>query len=102
MAPSVSVTGMRCVGLRGDPLAHVVATDIGRPRKARQAETAAHLELQPIESIFRAHGWNAAVGASGTIRAIGAVLKGNVEIRSHGGRLLEVHIDPLDLGYRGD
>ena len=32
---------------------------------------------------------------------VGAVLKGNVEIRSHGGRLLEVHIDPLDLGYRG-
>jgi len=45
------------------------------PKHWRRAETAAHLELQPIESIFRAHGWNAAVGASGTIRAIGAVLK---------------------------
>ena len=31
----------------------------------------------------------------------GAVLHGDVDIRSHGGRLLEVHIDPLDLAYRG-
>ncbi len=31
----------------------------------------------------------------------GAVLAGDVDIRSHGGRLLEVHIDPLDLAYRG-
>jgi len=53
MAPSVSVTGMRCVGLRGDPLAHVVATDIGRPRKARQAERVPELlaqESHPLET----------------------------------------------------
>src|SRR5206468_219250 len=31
----------------------------------------------------------------------GAVLAGDVGIRSHGGRLLEVHIDPLDLAYPG-
>src|SRR5439155_245470 len=35
------------------------------------------------------------------LTARGAVLHGDVDIRSHGGRLLEVHIDPLDLAYRG-
>lgn len=42
----------------------------------KRAETAAHLELQPIESTFRARGWDAVFGASGTIRTIGAVLRG--------------------------
>jgi exopolyphosphatase/guanosine-5'-triphosphate,3'-diphosphate pyrophosphatase len=42
----------------------------------KRAETAAHLELQPIESAFRERGWDAAFGASGTIRTIGAVLRG--------------------------
>ncbi len=40
----------------------------------RRAETAAHLELQPIESRIREQGWNSVYGASGTIRAISAVL----------------------------
>jgi exopolyphosphatase/guanosine-5'-triphosphate,3'-diphosphate pyrophosphatase len=42
----------------------------------KRAATAARLELEPIESAFRARGWEAAFGASGTIRTIGAVLRG--------------------------
>lgn len=42
----------------------------------RRAETAAHLELQPIERTFRRRGWKTVYGTSGTIRAIGAVLQG--------------------------
>jgi exopolyphosphatase/guanosine-5'-triphosphate,3'-diphosphate pyrophosphatase len=41
----------------------------------RRAETAARLELQPVESQFR-RGWEIAIGTSGTIRAIRAVLRG--------------------------
>jgi exopolyphosphatase / guanosine-5'-triphosphate,3'-diphosphate pyrophosphatase len=41
----------------------------------RDAVTAAHLELQPIETAFRSKGWQAVYGASGTIRTVGAVLR---------------------------
>jgi exopolyphosphatase/guanosine-5'-triphosphate,3'-diphosphate pyrophosphatase len=44
------------------------------PKAMRQAETAAHLEFQPVEAQFRALGWQAAYGSSGTVRAIGAAL----------------------------
>lgn len=40
----------------------------------RRAETAARLELQPVEAQFR-HGWQLAYGSSGTIRTIGAVAR---------------------------
>jgi exopolyphosphatase / guanosine-5'-triphosphate,3'-diphosphate pyrophosphatase len=40
----------------------------------RRAETAARLELQPVEAQFR-NGWHAAYGSSGTIRSIGAVVR---------------------------
>jgi exopolyphosphatase/guanosine-5'-triphosphate,3'-diphosphate pyrophosphatase len=40
----------------------------------RGAETAAHLELEPVAAQFRA-GWQSAIGSSGTIRAIAAVVK---------------------------
>ena len=44
-------------------------------RKAFQrAETAAQLELEPLQSRFRSHGWTEAVGSSGTIRAVGSAL----------------------------
>jgi exopolyphosphatase / guanosine-5'-triphosphate,3'-diphosphate pyrophosphatase len=43
-------------------------------RAMRRAETAARLELQPVEAQFR-HGWQQAYGSSGTIRAIGAVAR---------------------------
>ena len=41
----------------------------------RRAETAAHLEFQPVEAQFRALGWQSAYGSSGTVRAIGAVVQ---------------------------
>jgi exopolyphosphatase/guanosine-5'-triphosphate,3'-diphosphate pyrophosphatase len=40
----------------------------------RRAETAARLELQPIEGQFRS-GWEMAIGTSGTIRAVRTVLR---------------------------
>jgi exopolyphosphatase/guanosine-5'-triphosphate,3'-diphosphate pyrophosphatase len=40
----------------------------------RRAETAARLELQPVENQFR-RGWETAIGTSGTIRAVRAVLR---------------------------
>lgn len=45
------------------------------PRAWRRAVTAAHLELQPVEATFRAQGWQAAHGTSGTIRAVAAIAK---------------------------
>lgn len=41
----------------------------------RRAETAARLELQPIEGQFRS-GWELAIGTSGTIRSVRTVLRG--------------------------
>jgi exopolyphosphatase/guanosine-5'-triphosphate,3'-diphosphate pyrophosphatase len=41
----------------------------------RRAEAAARLDLQPVVSQFR-RGWEVAIGTSGTIRAIRAVLRG--------------------------
>lgn len=40
-----------------------------------QAELAASLELRPIKNTFRRMGWVNAVGASGTIRAVGKLLQ---------------------------
>ena len=44
-------------------------------RAMRRAETAARLEFQPVAAQFRALGWQTAYGASGTVRAIGAMLQ---------------------------
>ncbi|MCX7961305.1 MAG: exopolyphosphatase [Burkholderiales bacterium] len=48
----------------------------GRVDKARMkaAEMAARQELAAVAGAYRAHGWQEAVGASGTIRAIEAIL----------------------------
>ena len=43
----------------------------------RQAETAAGLELQSIGRSLREIGWETAIGASGTINAIGEILRQN-------------------------
>lgn len=43
----------------------------------RAAETAAQLELQPIERRYRRVGWDTAVGSSGTIEAVAQVLRDN-------------------------
>ncbi|OYT95483.1 MAG: exopolyphosphatase [Pseudomonas sp. PGPPP3] len=45
------------------------------PARYAQAYTAARLELMGIEHALRRLGWQEALGASGTIRAIGLVLK---------------------------
>ena len=44
-------------------------------KAVRRAETAARLEFQPVAAQFRALGWQTAYGASGTVRAIGAMLQ---------------------------
>ena len=58
------------------------------PARYAQAYTAARLELMGIEHALRRLGWQEALGASGTIRAIGLVLKeagqGNGEITASG------------------
>lgn len=41
----------------------------------RRAETAARLEMQPMERRYRSMGWELAVGASGTVGAVHEVLK---------------------------
>lgn len=61
-----------CVGLSE---AQFPGGRITRKRFAR-AETAARLEFKPIEAQFRARGWEAAYGSSGTIRTVETVLKG--------------------------
>ncbi|MDY6943396.1 MAG: Ppx/GppA phosphatase family protein [Pseudomonadota bacterium] len=43
-------------------------------KRWRQAEIAARLELQPVESQFRGLGWQEAVGTSGSVRAMSNVL----------------------------
>src|SRR5205814_5440411 len=60
------------------------------PRAWRKALTAARLELQPIESTFRAQGWQTVYGSSGTIRAVGAVL------RAHGWSSGEITLAALE------
>ncbi|HEX9626915.1 MAG TPA: exopolyphosphatase [Acidiferrobacterales bacterium] len=45
------------------------------PKALSAAETGARLELQPIEAQFRTHGWTAAYGSSGTLRAVASVIE---------------------------
>ncbi|MCY1271189.1 Exopolyphosphatase [compost metagenome] len=58
------------------------------PARYAQAYTAARLELMSIENSLRRLGWDEAVGASGTIRAVGLAIKagghGNGEINPEG------------------
>jgi exopolyphosphatase/guanosine-5'-triphosphate,3'-diphosphate pyrophosphatase len=61
---------MGCVGLSQTHFADGVITAKGM----RHAETAARLELQPVETQFQ-RGWEVAIGTSGTIRAVRAVLR---------------------------
>ncbi len=46
-----------------------------RPHALEQAVIAARLELQPIQEEYRRTGWSTATGASGTIRAVGEVVR---------------------------
>lgn len=46
-----------------------------RAKALRHAEVAALLGLQPIEEVFQKTGWDTAIGASGTMRAVGRVIR---------------------------
>ena len=63
------------------------------PARYAQAYTAARLELMSIEHALRRHGWQDAVGASGTIKAVGLAIKGlglsNGEVTADGLALLK-------------
>jgi exopolyphosphatase/guanosine-5'-triphosphate,3'-diphosphate pyrophosphatase len=43
----------------------------------RKAEIAARVELEPITTVFRQVGWDQAIGASGTVRAVRNVVQAN-------------------------
>lgn len=45
------------------------------PARYGQAYTAARLELMRVEQALQRHGWQEAIGASGTVRAIGLAVK---------------------------
>lgn len=63
---------MGCVSLTGEHFADGKIT-----RKAmRRAELAARQQLEPVEAAIRRSGYGETVGASGTIRAVAAVLRG--------------------------
>ncbi len=73
----------------------------------KKASIAAHLELRPVRYSFQQTGWNSATGASGTIKAVGAVaqalgfgpysitLDKLYRIREH--MIAAGHVDNLDL-----
>lgn len=77
------------------------------PGRYAQAYTAARLELMGIEHGLHRHGWQEALGASGTVRAIGLAIKsgglGNGEINLDGlawlkRKLLKLSdVDKIDL-----
>jgi exopolyphosphatase/guanosine-5'-triphosphate,3'-diphosphate pyrophosphatase len=70
-------------------------------KRWRRAETVALVELEPHEQQYRALGWSAAVGASGTIKAVGRVVREN-GWDSHGITLaaLEKLVDAMiDAGH---
>jgi exopolyphosphatase/guanosine-5'-triphosphate,3'-diphosphate pyrophosphatase len=46
-------------------------------KACKQAELAARMELEPVEAIYRKLGWERAIGASGSIRAVRAVVREN-------------------------
>lgn len=50
-------------------------------KRMKRARLAARLELEPVQVAFKNMGWQSAVGSSGTIRAVGEVLRA----RPHGG-----------------
>lgn len=43
----------------------------------KDAELAAAIELRSIKSVYRKHGWDEAIGASGTVAAVDAILRAN-------------------------
>ena len=76
-------------------------------RRFRAARLAAALELQPIENRYLRSGWDDCIGSSGTIKAVGEIVRANgwgdgVLTLDAIDRLIEAmiaagHIDDLDL-----
>ncbi|MEM8709377.1 MAG: Ppx/GppA phosphatase family protein [Planctomycetota bacterium] len=83
------------------------------PEAFAKADLAARVELEPIARIYASDQWEHAVGSSGTIRAVGAILEGmgltqgqitRSSLKKLRNRLIEIgHADQLDLeGMRPD
>jgi exopolyphosphatase/guanosine-5'-triphosphate,3'-diphosphate pyrophosphatase len=62
---------MGCVSMSQGVFADGRITD----KRMRQAELAARVQLEPIETSYRRMGWDTTVGSSGTIKAIGAIVE---------------------------
>lgn len=76
------------------------------PKRLRDAETAARLELRSIKADFKRQGWQQAVGSSGTAQAVAEILRlqgwsegitpeGLERLKQH--LLTAGHVDRLDL-----
>ena len=52
-------------------------------KRMRKARTAAQLELQPVAARFQRPGWDEVYGSSGTLRAVGDVLKAHDPTKTH-------------------
>lgn len=100
------------MGCVGHTLAYFPGGKISRKRM-RRAETAARLELRPMESDFRYLGWDQCTGASGTMHAVAEILRQNAwsdrGITADGLRTLRQailahdHVDTLALkGLKAD
>ena len=63
---------MGCVSMSGRYFDDGAITE----KRVKRARLAARLELEPVQAAFKSAGWNSAVGSSGTIRAVGDVLRG--------------------------
>lgn len=66
-----------------------------------QAELAARVELEPIAQLYHRDNWEHAVGSSGTIRAVGAILEGlgltDGEITRSGLKKLKAKLIDIEL-----
>jgi exopolyphosphatase/guanosine-5'-triphosphate,3'-diphosphate pyrophosphatase len=62
---------MGCVGMSARYFNDGGITD----KRIKRARIAARLELEPVRASFRNFGWDQAVGSSGTIRAVGDVIR---------------------------
>lgn len=62
---------MGCVSMSARCFSDGAITD----KRMKRARIAARLELEPVRATFRNHGWDHAVGSSGTIRSVGDVIR---------------------------
>lgn len=62
---------MGCVSMSSRFFSDGVITE----KRMKRARLAARLELEPVQVTFKSYGWDRSVGSSGTIRAVGDVLR---------------------------